>query len=119
VKPITIQVLVDIVSLAFSDHPSDIIQAISNMTIITFFYLLRSVEYTCTTSDNADFRLCNIHMWIDNLVVPVMMVPVAHLLASTSSSLVFTTQKNGVQGELVNHACSGPMHCFPIMPLVL
>jgi hypothetical protein len=44
-----------IISLAFSDHPSDASQAIADMTIIAFFYLLRPGEYTGTTSDDAAF----------------------------------------------------------------
>jgi hypothetical protein len=42
-------------SLAFSDNSSDASQAIVDMTIITFFYLLRPGEYTGTTSDDAAF----------------------------------------------------------------
>jgi hypothetical protein len=97
VKPIPIQVLMVIISLAFSDHPVDASQAIADTTIITFFYLLRPGEYTCTTSDDATFRLCDLQLWIGNLGVPIMTPPVEQLLAITSASLVFTTQKNGVR----------------------
>jgi hypothetical protein len=32
--------------------------------------------------------------------------------------LVFTTHKNGARGEVVNHACSGTMHCCPIRAIM-
>jgi hypothetical protein len=66
------------------------------MTIITVFYLLRPGDYTGTSSDDVAFWLCNLQLWIGNLAVPVMTAPVEQLLACTSASLVFTTQKNGV-----------------------
>jgi hypothetical protein len=65
-----------IISLAFSDHPSDAIHAIVDMTIIAFFYLLRPGEYTGTTSDDTAFRLCDLQMWIGNLAIPIMRYPV-------------------------------------------
>jgi hypothetical protein len=67
-----------IISLAFSDHPSDASQTIVDMTIIAFF-LLRPGEYTGTTSDDAAFRLCNLQLWIGNLVIPIMTAPVEQL----------------------------------------
>jgi hypothetical protein len=48
----------------------------------------------------------------------VIHTPEAQLITSISASLVFSTKKNGVQGEVVNHACSGATHCCPVVALV-
>jgi hypothetical protein len=88
------------------------------MAIITFFYLLRIGECTGNTSDDTALRICNLELWIGNLTVPIMTAPVEQILASTSASLYFTTQMNGVRGELVNHAYSGASHRCPVMALV-
>jgi hypothetical protein len=107
-----------IILLAFGEHRHEASQAIANMTNIAFFFLLRPNEYTGATSDGAAFRLRDLQLWIGNQTVGVMHAPEAQLLASTSASLVFTTQKNGVRCEVVNHADSGATYCCPAMALV-
>jgi hypothetical protein len=107
-----------IISLAFGEHHSEANQAMAGMTTIIFFYLLRPGEYTGTTNDGAVIRLCDLQLWVGNQAVNLMYATEAQILASTSASLVFTTQKNGVRGEVVNHACSGPTYCCPIKALV-
>jgi hypothetical protein len=99
-----------IISLVFFDHPSTASQAIADMTIITFFYLLLPGKYTGTISDDAACCLCDLQLWVGNLTVDVMAALVEHLLTSTSASLMFTTQKNRVLHKLVNHACSVATH---------
>jgi hypothetical protein len=96
VKPIPVQILIVIISLAFGEHHSEANQTIADMTTITLFYLLRPGEYTGTTNHGAAFRMCDLQLWVDNHFVDVMHVTEAHFLASTSASLVFATQKNGV-----------------------
>jgi hypothetical protein len=117
VKPIPVQILMVIISLAFGEYHIEVNQAIVNMITITFFYLLRPGEYTSTTDDGTAFRLCDLQLWVGNQAVDVMHAKEAHLLASTPASLVFATQKNGVQGEVVIHACSGAIHCCSIMAM--
>jgi hypothetical protein len=118
VKSIPVQILMVIIALAFGEHHSKANQAITDMTTIAFFYLLWSGEYTGTTNDGAAFRLCDLQLWVGNQAVDLMHATEAQLIASTSASLVFATQKNGVQGEVVNHACSRATHCCSIMALV-
>jgi hypothetical protein len=96
-----------IISLAFREHNSETNQAITDMTTIAFFYLLRPGEYTGTTNDGASFRLCDLQLWVGNRAADVIHATEAQLLANTSTSLVFTIQKNGVRCEIVNHVCSG------------
>jgi hypothetical protein len=117
VKPPLVQIHMVIVSLAFREHHSEANQAIADMTTITLFYLLWPGEYTGTTNDGVAFRLCNLQQWVGNQAVDVMHATESQLLASTSASLVFTTQKDGVQGGAVNHACSEATHCCPVMAL--
>jgi hypothetical protein len=102
-----------IITLALSDYPSDASQAISDMTMIAFFYLLRPGECTCTTSDDAAFWLCDLQLWIGNLAIPVMTAPVEQLLDSTSASLVFATQKNGVRANLSTMHAAAPCAAAP------
>jgi hypothetical protein len=40
------------------------------------------------------------------------------LLAATGAALTFTTQKNGVRGEVVHHGCSGALLACPVRALV-
>jgi hypothetical protein len=107
-----------VISLAFREHHSKANQAIADMTTIILFYLLRPGEYTGTTNDGAAFRQCGLQLWVGNQAVDVMHATEAQLLASTSASIVFTTQKNGVRYKVLNHACSGATHCCSIMALV-
>jgi hypothetical protein len=80
--------------LALIEHHIEVNQAIADMTNIPFFYILRPGEYTGTTNDGATFRLCNLQLWVGNQAVDVMHATEAQLLASTSASLIFITQKN-------------------------
>jgi hypothetical protein len=95
-KPIPVQIIMVVISLAFGEHHNDASQAIADMTTIAFFYLIRMGKYTGTTSDDTAFRLCDLQLWIGNQGVDAMHAPDAQLLASTVASLVFTTQKNSV-----------------------
>jgi hypothetical protein len=106
-----------IVSLALGEHHSEANQVTADMTTIALFYLLQPGEYKGTTNDGAAFRLSNLQLWIGNHDVDVMHAS-KELIASTPASLVFTTQKNGVRGEVVNHACSGATHWCPVMTLI-
>jgi hypothetical protein len=113
-----VQIIMDIISLAFREHHREANQAIVDMTTIALFYLLRPGECTGTTNDGAAFRLYDLQLWVGNQAVNVMHTTKTQLLTSTSASLVFTTQKNGVRGEVTNHACSGATHCRPVMAMV-
>ena len=59
VKPIPVQVLRRFACIAAaSKYPE--LQAISDMIIIAFFFLLRLGEYTGTKSDSSPFRLSDV-----------------------------------------------------------
>jgi hypothetical protein len=59
-KPIPVQIIMVIISLVFREHHSEASQDIADMATISVFYLLRSGEYTGTTSNGTVFRLCDL-----------------------------------------------------------
>jgi hypothetical protein len=87
------------------------------MAVIAFYYLLRPGEYTGTATDDAAFKLQDLQLFIGDRFVDPCGGPISDLEAATSASLVFTNQKNGVRGEVVNHATSGASHCCPVRAL--
>ena len=58
-KPIPVQVLRRLPYLA-ADSTDQELQAVADMIIITFFFLLRPGEYTGTKSDSSPFRLSDV-----------------------------------------------------------
>jgi hypothetical protein len=57
VKPVSIIIIIFIIAQAFGDTRSEEGMAIADMITITFFFLLRSGEYTGTVSDDAAFKM--------------------------------------------------------------
>jgi hypothetical protein len=118
VKPIPIQVIHAVLHRAYGPHGSTASQAIADMIVIAFFYLLRPGEYTGTTSDNAPFRMQDVQLFIGQHRLDLVNAADADLLAATSATLTFTTQKNGVRGEVVLHGRSGCLLCCPVTAIV-
>jgi hypothetical protein len=56
-KSIPVHIIIVIISLAFGEHNSEASQAITDMTTIALFYLLRPNTYTVTTTDDASLSL--------------------------------------------------------------
>jgi hypothetical protein len=119
VKPIPIQLILTILSVAYhaTAASNDATKAITNMAVIAFYYLLHPGKYTGTVTDDAAFKLQDLQIFIGDRFVNPCIAPMSDLEAATSASLVFTNQKNGVRGEVVNHATSGASHCFPVRVL--
>jgi hypothetical protein len=112
VKPVPLQLLLQVIQ--HCHRTTDARQhAISQMIILGFFFLLRPGEYAHT--DNADahpFRLCDVHILHNNIRIDPMSCPEQHLDNATHVALEFTSQKNGVRGELVGLGRSGhPIMC--------
>jgi hypothetical protein len=118
VKPIPIQVLHHVLAAAYSTAGTTGTQAIADMIVIAFFYLLRPGEYTGTPSDNTPFRLADVQLFIGNRRLDLTSDPVSDLAAATSASLTFTTQKSGVRGEVVNHGRSGASLACPVLAII-
>jgi hypothetical protein len=90
--------------------------AISDMVILAFFFLLRPGEYTGTSSNTTPFALRDIQLFIGRSRVPLLTCPEPLLAATTFGTLEFTTQKNGVRGEVIGLG-STPAYFCPVKAL--
>ena len=70
------------------------------MIILAFFSLLRQGEYTASKSNSTPFRLCDVTLSVGRTVFSADSSE-ANLLSATFDILIFTTQKNDVQGEKI------------------
>jgi hypothetical protein len=90
--------------------------AISDMVILAFFFLLRPGEYTGTSSNTTPFTLRDIQLFVDQQRVNLLTCDDNILLATTFGTLEFTTQKNGVRGEVIGLG-STPEYFCPVKAL--
>ena len=74
------------------------LQAVADMFIIAFFFLLRPGEYTGTKSDSAPFRLSDVTFSVGRTLFDTATATDNELAAATFVILIFSTQKNGVRG---------------------
>jgi hypothetical protein len=89
------------------------------MLLLGFFFLLRPGEYAHTTNpDSSPFRLCDIHLLIHDRRLNPFTCTELELNAATHVALEFTTQKNGVQGELVGLGRSGHPQWCPVLAII-
>jgi hypothetical protein len=93
----------DPVALAFAD-----------MVCLAFFFLLRPGEYAGTSPSSQPFRAQDVHLFLGAVRLDFATAPPAQLLAATFVTLEFTTQKNGVRGEVVGLGRSGDPHFCPV-----
>ena len=114
VKPIPIVIIRHVITMA-----STIVDtAVADMILIAFFFLLRPGEYTGSNNDDTPFRLADVQLFINRRRLAFLTCSDADLAAATSVSLTFTSQKNGVRGEVVNHGISGhPLLC-PVQAII-
>lgn len=93
--------------------------AIADMLILGFFFLLRPGEYAATNSpDSAPFRLCDCHIFMGHQKLDIFGCPEAHLHAATFIGMEFSTQKNGVRGEVIGLTRSASHLWCPVAALV-
>mmetsp|Transcript_4826 Transcript_4826/g.7451 ORF Transcript_4826/g.7451 Transcript_4826/m.7451 type:complete len:104 (+) Transcript_4826:138-449(+) len=71
------------------------------MIILAFFFLLRPGEYTRTPSTTTPFPLQDIQLFLNQTRLDHLNTPSYNLSTATFGTLEFTTQKNGVRGEVV------------------
>jgi hypothetical protein len=89
-------------------------QALADMICLAFFFLLRPGEYTGTKSDTQPFQLRDAKFFLGNLPLNPATAPPDHLLNASFITLEFTTQKNGVRGEVIGLGRSGDPHFCPV-----
>jgi len=115
VKPIPITIILHLLHAAHDAKQSDDSQAIADLTVIAFCFLLRPGECTGTTTDDAAFTLDDVTLHLHNTPLDTMTAPISQIEAAAAVTLTFTTQKNGTRGEAITHGRSGHPHCCPAM----
>ena len=112
VKPVPIQVVQTVVHAAYMNPQSDPgFQAVADMACLGFFFLLRPGEHTWHR-DNTPFTVEDVRLFLGHRRLNLATSSAAELAAATNMQLVFTTQKNGVRGEIIAHGRSGaPLVC--------
>lgn len=114
VKPVPIQVVHAIVEATHaSTTADDATHATADMTCIAFYFLMRPGEHT-KANDNTPFKLQDVKLYIGNTLLDFRTATDAQFAAVTAVSLTFTTQKNGVKGEVITHGRSGHPRTCPV-----
>jgi hypothetical protein len=117
VKPIPIAVIKRIAVLSQTSHSTlPIFCATADMIVLAFFFLLRPGEYTDNNKD--PFRLQNVQLFIGPTRIDLQSAPLEQIQQARFASLTFTTQKNGVRGEVIGLACTGDPFLCPVKALV-
>jgi hypothetical protein len=99
-------------ALAVAKMATSCIQAVAKLICLAFFFLLRPGEYTGTPSDTTPFCLQDVQCWVGHQCFLATTIPLADLQCITFITLTFSTQKNGVRGEVIGLGRSGnPVLC--------
>ena len=117
VKPIPISILHHLLSVA-SLSPTSASMAVADMVCSAFFFLLRPGEYTGSNSDTTPFTLGDVQLFIGRHRLDLLLASPAELNASTFTTYTFTTQKNGVRGEVIGLGRSGSPLVCPVLSTV-
>jgi len=118
VKPIPLTLIRHTCALQCqSTHPLG--HAIADMLTLGFFYLLRPGEYAHTDNpDSAPFRLQDVHLMVGCRRLAHCLCPFHELYATTFACLEFTTQKNGVRGEMIGLCRLGNATFCPVTAII-
>jgi hypothetical protein len=105
VKPIPLKVLRRLTELALTSGEVPLL-AVVDMIIIAFFFLLRPGEYTGASSNTTSFTLKDTQLFVGrDRIAPALYADPLFDLADFAT-LEFTTQKNGVRGEVIGLGCT-------------
>ena len=88
------------------------------MICLAFFYLLRPGEYTAGPSTTSPFTLADVQLFVGQIRLDLKTATDATLRRATFGTLEFTTQKNGVRGEIIGLGRSGSTTLCPVHVLV-
>ena len=119
VKPIPMQVLRQLATVAQQSH-LEYTRATTDMIIIAFFFLLRPGEYVDTnriSTESDPFRLADTQLFSGQRRINQVTASDADLLDATLAALTFTTQKNGVRGEVISLGRSGDPYICPVLAI--
>jgi hypothetical protein len=89
------------------------LDAVTDLVIIAFFYLLRVGEYTtphrARTKRTIPLRDCNIRLWYWGHIIPHS-AGLRALMRTDSATICIAHTKNGTKGAVVHHeAIGGPI----------
>ncbi len=118
VKPIPLPIIAHAAHLCYLDnHPQT--QAVADMLLLGFFFLLRPGEYAWTENpEAAPFRLCDVHLIRGTQRLNPYTATETELRSATAVALEFTQQKNGVRGKLVGLNRSGNQRWCPVLAAI-
>jgi hypothetical protein len=102
VKPVPIIVITLIMAEAFRDTSTDVEMAIADL-----FLLFLPGKYTGTMSDDAAFKLQDVHLYIQGRQLYSCLTSTPELISATSVSYTSTRQKHGNRKEKIVHGFSG------------
>ena len=117
VKPIPVSIVRHVASLADAANTPRM-HAIADMIILAFYFLLRPGEYTASSSSTTPFALEDVQLFVGTRRLRLFEDDVALFRSVTFCTLVFTTQKNGVRGEVIGLGRSGHIAVCPVNSLV-
>jgi len=117
VKPIPVQLILHILAAAYACTDVGSI-AIAQMAALTFFFLLRPGEYTSSPSDTTPFTLQDVQLFIGVYRLNLVTASEAEIHLATFGTLTFTTQKNGVKGEVIGLGRSHHSQLCPVKILI-
>lgn len=117
VKPIPVNILHTLVK-AVTEQDLVPPKAVADMITIAFFFLLRPGEYLGSSKDTTPFALQDVEFHVGRQRYPARTATIAQIRPATFVTLEFTTQKNGVKGEVVGLSASGDPHFCPVKALV-
>ena len=100
------------------DQATPLSLAIADCLIIGFFFLLRPGEHTYNTTNNHPFRLQDVLFLTPMGTHNAAMAPLPTLDTASETNLVFTTQKNGKQGEVITHGDTTDSLLSPVQALL-
>jgi hypothetical protein len=113
VKPIPVPILRHVMAQAALSQDSTQ-QAFADMICLAFYFLLRPGEYTAAGAASHPFTLADLQLFLGNTRLPLDTAHPSQLLAATFVTLQFTSQKNGVRGEVMGLGRSGDPHFCPV-----
>ena len=118
VKPIPLQIIQHVVQQCYTTTDARH-QTIGHMVTLGFFFLLQPGEYAYTDNpDAAPFHLQDVHLLRNRLRLNIFACSAHDLNTATHVALEFTTQKNGVRGQLVGLGRSGHQFLCPVLATI-
>ena len=116
VKPVPAPILQFVLSNAYrTQDPAA--RCTADMITLAFFFLLRPGEYTGTKSESTPFRRCDVALFLGPRKLNLDDTSQDVLLGASFATLEFTTQKNGVKGEVIGLGRTGHPQFCPVLAI--